>query len=188
MLIRIIFSILWGALVFGVYWALSETVIWSLQEHPFVVLTVIAVGGVPVGYFVTRYANRESQKRSIWSTLRDVSRGKGISIPEPRIEDRVLGAANIDGIPFRMVSIHVTPEGVRLDRPFVSVRPISIPWQEIQRVDNFSVPQKKKQPLPGALIQLRNSDREIIVFPWDESNTEQIPENVGTTELYVSTQ
>lgn len=188
MLLRIVLSILWAVLVLSAYWALFKGVFWSLQEHPVVVLAVIAVAGLPVGYFVTRYASREAQKRSIWSTLRDVSRGKGASIPAPPIEERVLGAANIDGIPFRMVSIYVTPQGIRLDRPFASVRPISIPWDEIQRVDNFSVPQEKKEPMPGALIRLKNSDREIIVFPWYESNTEQIPENVGTTELFVVTQ
>ena len=170
-------SILWAALVLGAYWAFLKGIFWSLQEHPVVLLGVIAVAGLPVGYFVTRYASREAQKRSIWSTLRDASRGNDVSIPEPPIEERVLGAANIDGIPFRMVSIHVTPQGIRLDRPFTSVRPISISWQEIQRVDNFSVPQKKKDPMPGALIRLKRSDREIIVFPWYESNTEQIPEN-----------
>lgn len=187
MLLRAILSILWIALVFGIYWAVLNGIFWSLEEHPVVLLGTIALAGLPVGYFVTRYASREAQKRSIWTTLRDASRGNGVPIPEPPLEERVLGVANIDGIPFRIVCIHVTPQGIRLDRPFVSVRPISIPWQEIQRVDSFNLPQKKKAPMPGALIRLKRSDREFFVWPWFESNSDHIPDTVGTTGHSVST-
>lgn len=40
--------------------------------------------------------------------------------------------------------------------------------------------------MPGALIRLKRSDKKVIVFPWYESNNEQIPESVGTTQLAVS--
>jgi hypothetical protein len=185
MLLRIVLSVIWAAVVIGLYWAVSRGVFWGLQEHPVVTLGVIVVAGLPIGYFATRYASREAQKRSIWSTLGDASRSYGFSIPEPPIEDREFGSANVDGIPFRLVYIDVTSDGIRLDRPFVDVRPISIPWQEIQRVDDFRLPQKKKEPLPGALIRLKRSDSEILIFPWFESYSALIPECVGTTKLAV---
>jgi hypothetical protein len=181
--LRIVLSALWAAVVILLYWGILNGLFWSLEEHPVALICVIAVAGLPIGYFVTRYEAREAQKRSIWTALRDTSGSSNVSIPEPPIEDRVLGGANIDGISFKMVFIHVAPQGIRLDRPFTSVRPISISWREIQRVDRFCIPQKK--PVPGAVIRLKRVDTAIVVFPWYESYDEKIPECIGTTQLAV---
>ena len=157
-------------------------VFWTLQEHPVVLITVIAVAGLPVGYYATRYANREAQKRAIWSGLRDQVQKGSFSIPEPDLKDRILGAAIIDNVFFRAVSIEVTDEGIRLDRPFVDTRPISIPWREIQRVDRLTQ-RIKKELMSAAAIRAKHSNSELIVSPWDSDQQERVPESVGVCEL-----
>jgi len=157
-----------------------------LEEHPVILIGAIVVAGLPIGFFATRYASREAQKRAIWSALQQQLRKADFLIPAPDTKDQVVGAAKIDDVLFRAVSIEATIEGLRLDRPLVAVKPISIPWNEIQRVDVFTIRRAGKDSMPGALIRANRSDSEIIVFPWYETHQKMVPENVGTSELKVT--
>lgn len=166
------------------YWALMRGAFWALDEHPFKVFVTIVVAGLPIGFYATRYANQEAQKRAIWSGLRDKVAKSGLSISESDPEDRTLGAAYIDDVVFEVVTIRVTKEGIRLDRPSVDDRPISIPWAAIQRIDRLTQ-RIKGEPVSAAAIRALESDVKLIVAPWKMEQHRLIPSTVGASELRV---
>ena len=142
LIIRISLAVLFtaayiGALRFAMY---------SMQNHPWVVIALIAIGGLPVGYIALRVSQNEEQRRSLWTTTQTYVKSDASLVPEPDQDSKLVGAGRIDNIPFRALSIYAAEGGIRLERTFGAVGPIVIGWGHIQRLDLIRIPKKGKTP------------------------------------------
>ena len=182
---RYILLVLWLALVLVGTWAYFAGFLWLLEEHPIKLIIAILIAGPPIGFYATRYANRKAQRSAIWSGLRDRIAKGGLSISEPDLKELVLGAAFIDDVVFKSVTIFVTKDGIRLDALFSDDRPISIPWTAIQRVDRLTQV-IKGESVSAAAIRALEAEVKLVIAPWDDKQNELIPSTVGVSEFRVS--
>jgi len=154
--------------------------VYLLENHPWVLISIIAVGGLPVGYIAMRVSQNEAQRRSLWSTTQTYVKSDTSVVPEPDQAAKVFGAGRIDNVPFRALSIYAADGGIRLGRTFGAVGPIVIGWGHIQRLDLLRIPEKGKIPAHnGALISLIGVNRDIILIPWPDHFHALVPDNIG---------
>ena len=183
LVLRIAFATAIIALYGGLYYALM----WSLTYHPVVLLTVIAVGGIPVLLVALKLYGREEQRRSAWSSVRNYARGDLREVPEAPHDRALVGIAFLEEVMFRAVSISVNENGIRLDRPLRAVRPLVIPWSAVQRLDTNETGGKIALPnqdsTHGARIYLKDTVRPILLYPWNSEFHNHVPTNVGHEHL-----
>ena len=183
---KIVVQIAFACLVFLVYGALYFALMWSLTYHPVALLSVIAIGGIPIVLLVHKYWKGEAERRGVWSNLRDLTRGKLESVPGRDKNDEIVASAQFGEVFFRILNLNANDAGIRIDRPFSAVRPIVIPWESIQRLDTMDCPHqpqfRNKNIKPACHIFLTNSDKPLAIVPWPESFAKFVPENIGSRE------
>lgn len=176
LLLRILPPVLFVGAYIGAVWYW----VYALDNHPWIMISIIAIGGLPLGYIALRVSQNEEQRRSLWSTTQTYVKSDASVVPEPDQAAKVFGAGSIDNVPFRVLSIYAAVGGIRLERTFRAIGPIVIGWDHVQRLDLLRFPEKGKTPAHnGALISLKSVDRDIVLIPWPDHFHEFVPDNIG---------
>ena len=177
----------WTLAVVAVYGGLYFALMWSLTNHPVLLILVIAVGGIPVLIVALKLYGREEQRRSAWSVVRSFADGSLSEVPDAPEDRTLIGIVFLEDVMFRAVSISVNEKGIRLDRPLRAVRPLVVPWKSIQRLDTNEtggeLKLRNQDSTHGARIYLKNMERPISLYPWNTEFQKYVPANIGHEHL-----